>query len=287
MKTVLLTGACGMIGAQLKEKLLTDGYKVVGIDLKNTETFRDNYVHIQLDLSDKEALTDVFEKYNPDRVIHLAALAHTAGENNLTYERYLNVNVVCSENLFDVAFSKNASVLYISTADVYGFVKGVVNADTELNPVSYYGKSKALAEQSLQKVFDGRQNSYTIFRFQPVYTATVKRDIQKRYYLKYPKWAYKIGSGAKFEVLSIENAVLNMRNWLNQEPKNDIRNIKDECLLDVNQAIAEEKAQGRAKHVIRVPRWIAVTVFAVVKFLTGKNKYTYLLNKAVNPLRTE
>ena len=109
--------------------------------------------------------------------------------------------------------------------------------DTECHPVTIYGKTKYKAEQLLK-------NSgavYSIFRFSPVYTPEIKRDIQKRIYLKYPKWAYQIGKNTQYEVLNIDKAIDSMVNWCKFEPKNDIRIIKDDNLLNTTDYIAEEK----------------------------------------------
>lgn len=277
--TIMVTGSAGMIGSNLVKGLLDKGYEVVGVDRKcGNDTRCKNVV---VDLGDVQALQKIVVENHVDRIIHLAALAHTAGEDDLSWEKYHYVNVVCAKNVFDVA--QERPVLFISTADVYGFVKGVVNADTELHPVTPYGKSKAMAEAECKNTC----KQYTIFRFQPVYTNEIKRDIQKRYYLKYPNWAYVIGKNTEYEVLSIENAVNAMVNWCDSTVDNRIFNIKDKERMNPVNCIEEERAEGRAKRVLYFPRWMVKAGFGVIKFITGKNKYTYLLNKAVNPLRTE
>jgi hypothetical protein len=119
-----------------------------------------------------------------------------------------------------------------------------------------------------------------------VYTEDVKRDIQKRYYLKYPDWAYLIGKGSEYEVLSIENAVAAMVDWVATEPDGKIRVIKDEHRLETAASIEQERKEGRAKHVLHFPRWIVDYSYTVL-MITGKHKYTYLLNKVVHPLKSE
>ncbi len=283
---VLITGASGMIGSRLAESLVRDGFRVIGTDARDSSLKSENYTHLALDLADEDGLASALDAHRPDRVIHLAALAHSTG-TPLTYDDYYRANVLCAERVFTAAAERNIPLLFISTADVYGFVKGVATAQTEPRPVTPYGKTKAQAEQRLREIYADCEVGYTIFRFQPVYTPEVKRDIQKRYYLKYPTLAYKIGRGAEFEVLAVEEAVRRMTEWLSSAPASDIHNVKDKALLNVNDQISAERARGRAKRVLRLPRPLVLCAYTVMKFLTGKNKYTYLLNKAVNPLRTE
>ncbi len=285
-KTVLVTGSAGMIGRITVDGLLDAGFSVVGIDRRDPEVSRDGYRHETVDLGDKEAVNAVFDRHSVDRVIHLAALAHTAGEADLSWERYLYVNVTCAETVFEAAKKRHIPTLFISTADVYGFVKGTVNGASDIHPVTLYGKSKAKAEERLKAVY-GDEKIYTVFRFAPVYTDTVKRDIQKRYYLKYPKGAYLVGKGTEYEALHISTAVARMTAWLREEPTGDIRNVKDDKRIHTAELVAADKAAGRIKRVWRFPRWLVVAGITLVTALTGKNKYTYLLNKVIHPLRTE
>lgn len=279
--TVLVTGSAGMIGSHLVKGLLDSGYYVIGIDNKTIE-FENNYKHFAINLGDKESLNNVFVEEKINRVIHLAALAHTMGGKKYPKSMYEHLNVECANNVFEAASKHNVPVLFISTVDVFGFQKGVVGPDTECHPVTIYGKTKYKAEQLLK-------NSgvvYSVFRFSPVYTPEIKRDIQKRIYLKYPKWAYQIGKNTQYEVLNIDKAIESMVDWCRSEPKNDVRIIKDDNLLNTTDYIAEEKEYGRAKHVIRIPRWLACFGYGIIR-ISGKNKHTFLLNKAINPLRSE
>lgn len=280
MGTVLVTGARGMIGSCLAEKLLKNGWHVIGIDINGPEEEKENCLYLTADLGDRERFCDIVRRYSPDRIIHLAALAHARNEDDLSWERYKHINVDCAVNVFDAA--GDIPVLFISTVDVFGFSDGtVVNPRTPLKPVTFYGKSKALAEEACGKV-----RHYDIYRFSPVYTPDIKRDIQKRYYLKYPCVAYKIGPGSEYEVLSIERAVSEMAEWCDTKPRNGIRIIKDAQRIRTADCIAQEKAAGRAGVVLRFPRWAVTAGYSVLKALTGENKYTYLLNKAVYPLRS-
>ena len=281
---VLITGAAGMIGSLTVAAIANKGHSVFGVDRVDSHQTSENYTHLVADLSDAESFSKIVEEHHIDRVIHLAALAHTDNQTDLSYERYYHVNVECAENVFSASAKLGVPVLFISTADVYGFEKEKVSARTQPKPVTVYGKTKYMAEQKCCEIC--ASSKYTIFRFAPVYTDTVVRDIQKRYYLKYPNIAYLVGKGTEYEVLYIETAIERMLQWLSVEPQNDIHNVKNPERMNTAKKIQEEKLNGRAKHVLKLPRWLLLFGFYITR-LTGKNKYTYLLNKVVNPLRTE
>lgn len=282
MKKILITGSAGMIGSYLVKDLLAKGHQIVGVDRRELDYRHENLRQVVLDLSDKKALNELFETERVDRCIHLAALAHFAGENDLSFERFKFVNVTCAENVFKACARYKVPVLFISTVDAIGMVKGLITSKTKLNPISNYGKSKAMAEGRLKEICQ----KWNIYRFSPVYTANQKRDIEKRYYLKFSNLAYKIGNGGKFEVLEMAGAVKAMADWVDKEVDNTIHIIKNPDLLDVNDLIAAEKAEGRAKHVIWIPRWMVVCGYYCIKAIFGKSNKTYLVFKALWPFRT-
>lgn len=279
---ILVTGSAGMIGSYVVKGLIEKGHTVIGVDRISKDIKFEGLTQIILDLSSKEAIMQLFDDKKIDRVIHLAALAHTAGMKNLTWETYRKINIECAENVFDACAKHNVPVLFISTVDAIGMVKGLITPDTELNPISNYGKSKAIAEGRLKEIC----KVWNIYRFSPVYTPDVKRDIEKRYYLKYPNWAYKIGKGEQFEVLNVTGAVASMVDWVDKKVDNTVHVIKDKELLDINDLIKTEKAEGRAKYVLSFPRWIILCGFYVIKFVFGKSNKTYLVFKALWPFRT-
>ena len=280
---ILITGSAGMIGSYVVKDLLVKGYQIVGVDRRESDYKHENLKQVVLDLSDKKALNELFESERVDRCIHLAALAHFAGENDLSFERFKFVNVTCAENVFEACAGYKVPVLFISTVDAIGMVKGVITPETKLNPISNYGKSKAMAEGRLKEICQ----KWNIYRFSPVYTSSQTRDIEKRYYLKSPNWAYKIGKGEKFEVLEMSGAVMAMVDWVDKDVDNSIHIIKDKELLDVNALIAHEKAEGRAKHVIWIPRWMVVCGYYGIRLVFGKSNKTYLVFKALWPFRTK
>ena len=279
---ILVTGSAGMIGGYVVKGLIEKGHTVIGVDRRISDSNLKGFSQIILDLSSKDGVMQLFEDKKIDRCIHLAALAHTAGVKDVSWEAFKKVNVDCAVNLFEACAKFNVPVLFISTVDAIGMVKGLITPETELNPISNYGKSKAMAEGWLKEIC----SAWNIYRFSPVYTEDVKRDIQKRYYLKYPNWAYLIGGGQQFEVLNVTAAVKAMVDWVDFPVDNTIHIIKDAELLDSAKVIAEERAEGRARHLIRLPRWLVVCGYWVIRVVFGRSNRTYLVFKALWPFRT-
>lgn len=280
--TILVTGNAGMIGSCVVKGLIERGHTVLGADRVKPKEELDGLTPVVLDLASKEDLMRLFDKHKIERAIHLAALAHTAGVKDTSWEAYKKINVDCAENVFEACAKYHVPVLFISTVDAIGMVKGLITPDTDLNPISDYGKSKALAESRLKEIC----KVWNIYRFSPVYTADVKRDIEKRYYLKYPNWAYRIGKGGQFEVLDVAGAVAAMVDWVDKKVDNTIHIIKDPELLDINKQIEVEKGEGRAKHVLWFPRWMVACGYYAIKSIYGKSNKTYLVFKALWPFRT-
>lgn len=246
--TILVTGTNGMIGSRLVKSLNEAGYTVIGIDRVGEEIHSEKFTLLKTDLDNLSKLQEIIRDYNVDRIIHLAALAHTRKGVKVSWNEYKHVNVDCAKNVFTSAGDK--PLLFVSTVDVYGFFDGKkpVSKETEIHPISNYGKSKALAEEECKTL-----THYSIFRLSPVYSDDIKRDIQKRYYLKYPNIAYKIGRGSEFEILNIDYAIKTIVNWCNTEPLNDINILKDHCLMKTTDYIKTERAIGNAKIVIWIP----------------------------------
>ena len=279
---ILVTGSAGMIGSYVVKGLIGKEHTVIGVDRVKPKEELEDLTSVVLDLASKDDVMRVFGEYKIDRCIHLAALAHTKGVKDTSFEAFKKVNVDMAENVFEACAIFNVPVLFISTVDAIGMVKGLITPETELSPISNYGKSKALAESRLKDIC----KVWNIYRFSPVYTEDIKRDIQKRYYLKYPDWAYLIGGGQRFEVLNVRKAVSSMVNWVDKDVDNTIHIIKDEELLDSAKIIAEERAEGRAKHVLRIPRWMVVCGYYCIKLVFGKSNKTSLVFKALWPFRT-
>jgi dTDP-glucose 4,6-dehydratase len=112
-----------------------------------------NYIFEKIDIVDKQAVLDLFAKYKPDGVIHLAAESHV--DRSITGpDEFVFTNIVGTVNLLSAALGiwKNdfSSKLFyhISTDEVYGSLgsEGLFTEETAYDPKSPYSASKASSD---------------------------------------------------------------------------------------------------------------------------------------------
>jgi UDP-glucuronate 4-epimerase len=156
MKT-LVTGAAGFIGYSLCESLLKRGDSVIGVDnhndyydpsLKHARSERlkvySNYKHYKLDLSNQQAVSDIFKKYKIKNVVNLAAQAGVRYSLKKPLA-YINSNIVGFAHILENCRNHNVQhLVYASTSSVYGAnTKMPFSENHNTNhPLSVYAASK-------------------------------------------------------------------------------------------------------------------------------------------------
>lgn len=163
-KRILITGGSGFVGSYLLEHLIPKN-KICIVDneyrgsnfnylkKKNSKLFQKNLGFERIDIVDKEKLSDVFSKFEPDIVFHLAGIAGVKTVLNDPL-KVINVNLIGSYNLAEI-ISKSKSVkkiIYSSTSEVYGPTAYQLDEDsfttqgTAYDPRWSYATSKLFAE---------------------------------------------------------------------------------------------------------------------------------------------
>ena len=154
----LVTGVAGFIGSHLAERLLAEGYEVVGVD-----NFLDNYPRdfkernlaalnangkfhfvgadlLRVDL--QSLLSDV------SYIFHLAGQPGVRSSWGSEFHRYTENNILATQLLLEaVKDVKLAKFVYASTSSVYGDTSDLpMREDGGTRPVSPYGATKLAAE---------------------------------------------------------------------------------------------------------------------------------------------
>jgi UDP-glucuronate 4-epimerase len=157
----LVTGAAGFIGAATCQKLLKNGSEVVAVDNLNSyydvnlklarlalfETDK-NFTFIKLDIANREAVAELFKKYQFDQVIHLAAQASVRYSID-NPDAYADTNLVGHLNILEGCRNNQVKhLVYASSSSVYGLNEKVPfeTSDSVDHPISLYAATKKANE---------------------------------------------------------------------------------------------------------------------------------------------
>ena len=162
-KTILVTGGAGFIGSHVVRRLVQNypDYLILNVDkltyagnLNNLHDIENklNYRFFQIDITDKLAIDDLFNRHSIDGVIHLAAESHV--DRSITNpDEFILTNVVGTLNLLNACklFWKvfdGKCFYHISTDEVYGSLgeDGLFTEQTPYDPRSPYSASKASSD---------------------------------------------------------------------------------------------------------------------------------------------
>ena len=135
MKTII-TGAEGQLGWEL-QRTAPEGWQIIALS------------RAELDITDSAAVASVFERYRPDLVINTAA--YTAVDKaEKEKDKAHRVNVDGAAHIARSAEKSSARLIHLSTDFVFDGTKSQPYLPGEKpNPVSVYGMSKLLGEQSV------------------------------------------------------------------------------------------------------------------------------------------
>lgn len=161
MSRILVTGAAGFIGFYLCEKLLQQGHEVYGIDnlndyydvnLKNERLARitrhPNFQFEKISLEQQDSLNSIFDKFQPDCVVNLAAQAGVRYSIQ-NPSAYINSNLVGFGNILESCrHHKIGHLIFASSSSVYGANESTPfkTSDNVDHPVSLYAATKKANE---------------------------------------------------------------------------------------------------------------------------------------------
>lgn len=197
MKKILIVGGAGFIGHNLALDFISRGFKVHvtdGLEVNNLTSIIGNYDNIPYpnlskkiiferlsllekngveltvqDARDYHAVSKLITKYNPDILIHLAAVSHSNRSNKNPYNTF-DHSLRTLENTLDATRDNIGHYIFFSSSMVYGnFKHQDVNEKYHCEPLGIYGALKYAAERiiiSYNQVFN---TPYTIIRPSALY----------------------------------------------------------------------------------------------------------------------
>jgi dTDP-4-dehydrorhamnose reductase len=148
-KTILLIGASGAVGLPLYELFcLEKKYRVIG-------TYKEHKTHpdlVHLDVLDTAQLEKAMTSIKPDIILNMAGIKDVAVcENNPSVAVAQNVQTTL--NLCTALIKHpHTKLIYLSTEYVFAPTTIWATSKTTLNPTTWYGKTKLMAEQLVQNL---------------------------------------------------------------------------------------------------------------------------------------
>lgn len=144
---ILVTGASGLLGhavavaAQESCRVVAQYRRDAPPDLAEV---------MRLDLTDRQAVCEALTEITPEAVIHCAAMADPAlCERERKAARAINVEA--TRRLARLCAERGARLLFVSTDLVFDGRRGRYVESDPVNPVSYYGETKVLAEEAVRR----------------------------------------------------------------------------------------------------------------------------------------
>ncbi|MFV0212747.1 dTDP-glucose 4,6-dehydratase [Empedobacter falsenii] len=172
MKTILITGGAGFIGSHVVREFVLKypETKIINLDaltyagnlenLKDIESYP-NYEFVKADIVDAKHILEIFEHYQPDGVIHLAAESHV--DRSITNPlEFVMTNVIGTVNLLNAAKHiwkdnfEGKRFHHVSTDEVFGALgdEGFFTEETSYDPHSPYSASKASSDHFVRAYHD-------------------------------------------------------------------------------------------------------------------------------------
>jgi nucleoside-diphosphate-sugar epimerase len=149
MKKFLVTGGSGFIGTNLIDTLLKENVEVLNLDRFKPEQKHQVQYWKQVDILDHDRLESEIVSFNPEVIIHLAAVTDLNG----TTLEYYDANMQGTKNIVDIAKKLPSLKKVLYTSSMYVCQPGYIPKDfDDYKPHTLYGESKVKGEQIVKSI---------------------------------------------------------------------------------------------------------------------------------------
>lgn len=292
---ILITGSAGFIGYHLAKKLLNKNYEVMGIDnlndyydpilkkdrlnlLKSFQKFK----FVRVDISDNESFLNAFKKFDPEKVINLAAqagvrysLTNPQAYSCSNLQGFINVIEACRQ-------FNTRGLIYASSSSVYGSnaSKPFKESDRTDKPISLYGATKKANELIAYSYSHLYGLNTTGLRYFTVYGSWYRPDMAMHIFSKkicdnVPIEVYNNGN-MKRDFTYIDDIIEGTLSALNCNFPCEVFNLgnnKSENLMDVIALLEKEYSKKATIHFKPLQPGDAQETYAAIDHSNKKLRY--------------
>ena len=151
MKKIIVTGSNGLLGQKVTDLSIQDSeIELIATSVgPNRHNLKDGYRYEELDILDLDRLNQLVARYQPDSIIHTAAMTNVDACEAERAKCYA-LNVQSVKNLVDVCQRRDIQLIHLSTDFIFDGEDGPYTEEAEPNPLSYYGETKLESELILK-----------------------------------------------------------------------------------------------------------------------------------------
>lgn len=159
MKKVLITGGSGLLGQYLNISA-SKKFNIFTIYKNNPGNCKE-FPNLKVDILNEFDLRELFQKVNPQVVIHSAAITNPLPKENQLSKNYFDTNVAATKSIAQLCEKYLSKLIYISTDLVYAGYRGsFLKEDAKLIPATLYAETKLVGEMKVKESTD----NYLILR---------------------------------------------------------------------------------------------------------------------------
>jgi UDP-glucose 4-epimerase len=281
LKTAIVTGAAGFIGSHLSEKLLGNGFKVIGIDCfsdyyskeikkNNMISFQNNknFKLIENDLMKIDLISIIKES---EFLFHEAAQPGVRASWGEQFDTYVKDNILVTQKILESAKEVKTleKIVMASSSSIYGEQEGImIENETIPSPISPYGVTK-LASENLGLTYASNYDlPITSLRYFTVYGPRQRPD------MAFTKFIKANLSGDKISIFGDGNQI------------RDFTFISD--IIDANLKCMKSEIHGNVLNIGGGKTYSIMEILSTIEKITGiENNLIFTSEQKGDVKRTE
>ena len=150
-KSILVTGSNGLLGQKIVNQLKHRAdIELIATSKGENRRIVQDFTYVSMDITSKEEVEEVMQKYKPQVVINTAAMTNVDSCED-DRDNCWNINVTAVDYLLEESIKHQSHFVQLSTDFVFDGANGPYKESDAPNPLSYYAKSKLASEELVVK----------------------------------------------------------------------------------------------------------------------------------------